>query len=323
MAQSRSKGGSAANRISCMAAGREMDALIAREVMGYRIGCEEDQGSAGEDTRTWYIMTGQDGLDRSPVPGYSTDIQAAWRVAKEMKARGDELSLECRRVIDDDPGADIWTALFRQADRFAMAGTPALAICRAALLTVPRLEPPSVRPVETTEPLSVETTEPLSAKPVETTDLVSVIEHELKRVMGPVATVIVDDTLVESGKSRGCFPEDVIEPFVRALGEEITDVSKREQFMQAALLAVAKRKSPPRKHAEGDLVSVTEHELKRVMGPVATVIVDEKLAELGESRDCFPEDRIESFVLALREEITDLSKRARFSRAMAEYLTEK
>jgi hypothetical protein len=288
-----------------MAAGREMDALIAREVMGYRVECEENQCSAGEDTRTWYIMTGQDGRDRSPVPGYSTDIEAAWRVAKEMKSRGDELLLECRRVIDNDPGADIWTALFQQADRFAMAGTPALAICRAALLTVPRQE------------------QPPSIKPVETTDLVSMIEHELKRVMGPVATVIVDDTLVESGKSRGYFPEDGIEPFVRALGEEIADVPKREQFMQAALRTVAKRKPPSRKRAERDLVSVTEHELKRVMGPVATIIVDEKLAELGESRDCFPEDRIEPFVLALREEITDLSKRARFSRAMAEYLTEK
>jgi hypothetical protein len=315
MAQSLSKGGGAENRISCMAAGREMDALIAREVMGHRVEREEKQCSAGEDTRTWYIMTGRDGRDRSPVPGYSTDIEAAWRVAKEMKSRGDELLLECRRVIDNDPGADIWTALFRQADRFAMAGTPALAICRAALLTVPRLEPPSVRPMETTEPPSI--------KPVETTDLVSVIEHELKRVMGPVATVIVDDTLVESGTSRDCFPEDGIEPFVLALGEEITDVSKREQFMQAALLAVAKRKPPLRKHAEGDLLSVIEHELKRLLGPVATVIVDDKLAELGESRDCFPEDGTEPFVLALREEITDLSKRARFSRAMAEYLTEK
>lgn len=214
MAKSLSKGGGAANRISCMAAGREMDALIAREVMGHRVEYEEDQRSAGEETRTWYIRTGQDGRDRSPVPGYSTDIEAVWRVAKKMKSRGDELLLECRRVIDNDPGADIWTASFRQADRFAMAGTPALAICRAALLTVPRQEPPSI-------------------KPAETTDLVSVIEHELKRLLGPVATVIVDDKLAELGESRNCFPEDRIEPFVRALGEEITDGSKREQFSRA------------------------------------------------------------------------------------------
>ena len=303
MAQSLSKDGGV-NRISCMAAGHEMDALIAREIMGYHVECEEGQRSTGEDAKTWYIRAGQDGRVRAPVPGYSTDIEAAWRVAKKMKSRGNELLLECRRVIDNDPGADIWTALFRQADRFAMAGTPALAICRAALIAVSWEEPPSV-------------------KPVETTDLVSVIEHELKRVMGPVATVIVDDTLAESGKSRDCFPEDGTELFVSALGQEIADVSKREQFMQAARLAVATREPPPKKHAERNLVSVIEHELKRVMGPVATVIMDDKLAELGESRDCFPEDRIEPFVRALGDEITDLPKRARFSRAMAEYLTGK
>ena len=64
MAKSLSKGGGAANRISCMAAGSEMDALIAREVMGHRVEYEEDQRSAGEETRTWYIRTGQDGRDR-------------------------------------------------------------------------------------------------------------------------------------------------------------------------------------------------------------------------------------------------------------------
>ena len=303
MAEFLSKG-NGVNRVSCMAAGREMDALIAREIMGYHVECEEDQRSTGEDARTWYIRAGQDGRDRAPVPGYSTDIEAAWRVAKKMKSRGDELLLECRRVIDNDPGADIWTALFRQTDRFAMAGTPALAICRAALIAISWEEPPPI-------------------KPVKTTGLLSVIEHELKRVMGPVATVIVDDKLAELGESRDRFSEDRTDSFVRALGDEITNTPKRERFMQAALLAVAKRELPPRKHAEGDLVSVIEHELKRVMGPVATVIVDDKLAELGESRDCFPENRIDSFVQALGDEITDLSKRARFSRAMAEYLTGK
>ncbi len=66
-----------------------------------------------------------------------------------------------------------------------------------------------------------------------------------------------------------------------------------------------------------------EHELAKVMGPISRIIVDDKLAEFGESRDSFPEDRVESFVKAISEEIADDSGKAMFTRAMAELLRPK
>ena len=59
------------------------------------------------------------------------------------------------------------------------------------------------------------------------------------------------------------------------------------------------------------------------MGPIARIIVDEKIAEFGESRETFPDERVESFVKALSEEIADSSEKAAFTAAMAELLLPK
>jgi hypothetical protein len=90
---------------------------------------------------------------------------------------------------------------------------------------------------------------------------------------------------------------------------------------RAALLAFRNSKQLlPRKQVAGNLFSVIEHELAKAMGPIARIIVDDKIAEFGESMDSFPENRVDSFVKAISEEIADNSEKAIFTRAMAEFL---
>ena len=54
-----------------------MDALVAKEVMGYPVEFEENPATGREAKRVWFIVAGDDRPNRSTTPNYSTDIEAA------------------------------------------------------------------------------------------------------------------------------------------------------------------------------------------------------------------------------------------------------
>jgi hypothetical protein len=107
-----------------MTAGRELDALIAEKVMGWRKRGNTDYGhlippgEVEEDRVVW------------PYPCYSTEIEAAWELVEKMLA---EYGQEVRLVRFAGHG---WSAEF-----LGLAGNPAFctgtsaphAICLAAL----------------------------------------------------------------------------------------------------------------------------------------------------------------------------------------------
>ncbi len=94
------------------------------------------------------------------------------------------------------------------------------------------------------------------------------------------------------------------------------------EMVEAQLLEKVSEKAPPqkppRKNVNGNFFPRLETELRKIMGPIAPVIIDDKIAEFGESPESFPEHRVESFVQAIGEEITDNTKRAVFARVMRE-----
>jgi predicted regulator of Ras-like GTPase activity (Roadblock/LC7/MglB family) len=61
-----------------------------------------------------------------------------------------------------------------------------------------------------------------------------------------------------------------------------------------------------------------EHELTKVMGPVATLIIDDEIAALGATKDSLPRDRVTELVEKISAEITDEGKRASFQQTMLE-----
>lgn len=140
--------------MSELKAGRELDALVAEKVMGWRpmqggvsmeIGEKDDLWEDG--SRKWY---GKDGDPRPmrllPSPKFSTDIAAAWLVVEKLIARGDEFTLE-RISLDKVWRAKVYPftkdkgwaggGYFTSSNDVAVnAKTAPLAICRAALLAV-------------------------------------------------------------------------------------------------------------------------------------------------------------------------------------------
>lgn len=124
------------SRASRDATGRELDALVAEKVMGWRW-----RGGRGlkllvaPEADTWYELRGDERIAADAfrdVPHYSTAIAAAWLVVEGLRAEGWDFSLR---------NYSTWTATFDRMDRGAPVhdadgSTAPLAICRAALLTL-------------------------------------------------------------------------------------------------------------------------------------------------------------------------------------------
>jgi hypothetical protein len=66
-------------------------------------------------------------------------------------------------------------------------------------------------------------------------NIFSVIENELRKVMGAVSPFVIDDKLVEFGEKKDSFPQDKLLSFVEALGEEIPQDNKRKEFKRAVM----------------------------------------------------------------------------------------
>jgi len=60
------------------------------------------------------------------------------------------------------------------------------------------------------------------------------------------------------------------------------------QLIEAGLLERGEEQRPVKKKKVGEkFFPAMEHELKKVMGPVASIIIEDKLAEFGETKDFF------------------------------------
>lgn len=118
--------------IDKLEAGRELDILVAELLTGQsRLECRVDpMNRDGEPQFFWGYPAGHDF-----APEYSTDIRAAWLVVEKLRERSDghftllAFTTNWRAgwmtPVEDDR-LDCY-------HRFAVADTPALAICRAAL----------------------------------------------------------------------------------------------------------------------------------------------------------------------------------------------
>jgi hypothetical protein len=93
------------------------------------------------------------------------------------------------------------------------------------------------------------------------------------------------------------------------------------QMVQSGLLEKGEETKLPGKKLVGeDFFRAIENELKRAMGPVAPLIIDDKLIELGFAKDNFPREKAGFFIEALCEEIPHEAKRKEFLRGMEDFL---
>jgi hypothetical protein len=101
--------------------------------------------------------------------------------------------------------------------------------------------------------------------------------------------------------------------------DEFKTSKKIYQLVQAGLLEKARESSYTDKKIVGeDFFEVMEFELKKVMGPVAPFIIEDKLNEFGKTKGSLPEVQALSFIEAVGEEIPNEQKKNQFKKAMME-----
>jgi hypothetical protein len=94
------------------------------------------------------------------------------------------------------------------------------------------------------------------------------------------------------------------------------------QLVQLGLLEKAEDQKPiKKKPISENFFPTVETELKRVIGPLAPLIISDKLSDLGETKDSLSQDQALSFVDKLSEEISNDSKKKEFLRIMTDFLS--
>ncbi len=124
-------------------------------------------------------------------------------------------------------GAQAEGSAVRFRGRAGRCGSGCGAVCPAPAAAAPAAAPPVPAPVAA--PVASATGGP----PLDTA-LVSQIEHELARAVGPVAMFAVDDAAAAMGFTRQTLPAISAAAWIERLGGEIADAGKKAHFLQAA-----------------------------------------------------------------------------------------
>ncbi|MDH4136812.1 MAG: roadblock/LC7 domain-containing protein [Anaerolineae bacterium] len=99
---------------------------------------------------------------------------------------------------------------------------------------------------------------------------------------------------------------------------KLTKRLKPPSLAETKVKTPGRAKAPSELTVDGDFFAQMEHELTKVMGPVATLIIDDGVAALGAAKDAFPRNRLAELVEKVSSEITDEDKRANFQQTVLE-----
>ena len=99
---------------------------------------------------------------------------------------------------------------------------------------------------------------------------------------------------------------------------KLTEILKALGPAETKVKAPDRARVTPTLTVNGTFFAQMEHELTKVMGPVATLIIDDEVAALGADKDAFPRDRMAELVEKVSSEIADERKRANFQQSMLE-----
>ena len=111
---------------------------------------------------------------------------------------------------------------------------------------------------------------------------------------------------------------------------EIVEATGKDEFEVAKILfqlhssGLLEKKDKPAKAVSAIIdeafFNKIEEELTKVIGPMAMLIIEEAIEELGETRSAFPDDKIAALVEKISNEIDEENKKLLFSQIMIESL---
>ncbi len=88
---------------------------------------------------------------------------------------------------------------------------------------------------------------------------------------------------------------------------------------QAGVLEISQGTvAPPRATVDGSFFNEVTQQLAAAVGPLAEIVIDEEIENLGESRKEFPRERIPDLVERVSQAILNDAKRIKFQQVMLE-----
>src|SRR4030042_524319 len=98
------------------------------------------------------------------------------------------------------------------------------------------------------------------------------------------------------------------------MGEYDTARNLYQLFSSGLIEIAATPQRKAKKIVDGGFFDLVEKELAEIIGPVAPVILDEEIKDMGEERNSFPVDRVSLLVEKVSREITDDTQRISFQK---------
>lgn len=101
--------------------------------------------------------------------------------------------------------------------------------------------------------------------------------------------------------------------------DEATTITIADALFKSKILEIAPGSALPSSDSVGaDFFAEATRELAKAMGPLASIVIEDEIAALGERADDFPRDKLADLVERVSEVIKDNTKRVNFQRSMLE-----
>ncbi len=117
-----------------------------------------------------------------------------------------------------------------------------------------------------------------------------------------------------------CNGERTVSEIAGLLGQPVFEVSKTiSKMVEMGVLVetggAGNSRAPDQATVDEIFFAAVETELKKVVGPIARVIIDDTLAAFDEPRNAFPKHKIMSFIKTVSDQIIEDRKRGQFEEA--------
>ena len=170
-------------------------------------------------------------------------------------------------------------------------------------------------------------------------EFLNTVRDQLLGAIGPIAPIVLREHVRALGDFSGSFPKAKLEELVKELGSEIANDDHRQRFEKELSEAIQKLGSQandglsgqPRTHDDGlampaaekeerdtpEVLQIISTKLAEAIGPMASVVLRDGVAALGEAAKTFNEARIGELIIQVSDAITVESTRRQFHREMS------
>ena len=145
-----------------------------------------------------------------------------------------------------------------------------------------------------------------STTPTIDTRFFDYLSTEMAKAIGPVADMVIEDAVKKIGEKQERFPVSQVATLVSNLAKHIRDEEIRLGFQRSMLIKINEftiSTSKKGQTLDNSFFTKLTEEFARATGPIAKVVIDDEINNMGEHRSRFPADRVADLISCLERHI--------------------